>query len=235
MPATAPPSDPTAGRVVARIGVRLLLCWVAIVVCVVGAGELLTGPLAGSIGVGDNQVERWLAAHRSRPLTDLADGLSLLGETWTVVLLGPLLLLATWLWLRALRAVLFVALALVGELAEYLVTVSVVSRARPPVRLLDPGLDPQHSYPSGHVGAATAMYGAMAVLVWLRYRDRRRLLTATLACLPLLVAVARLYLGAHHPTDVLASLVLMSAWLAVLTRVLLRPTGQVTPVRVVRS
>jgi undecaprenyl-diphosphatase len=171
-------------------------------------------------------VERWFARHRAGWLTDVADVATLPGETLTALVLGPVLLLAVWLWLRRLDAVVFMALALLGEFVIYLITVSLVSRQRPPVAILDPGLDPHHSYPSGHVGASMAMYGGLAVLVWANCSRRRRWLSVVLATVPFLVAVARLYLGAHHPSDVIASLLFMTAWLACCAAVLSpRPDG----------
>ena len=47
---------------------------------------------------------------------------------------------------------------------------------------------------------------------------RRRVLVVLLACLPLFVAVSRLYEGAHHLTDVGTSLVYGTLWLAVARR-----------------
>ena len=38
---------------------------------------------------------------------------------------------------------------------------------------------------------------------------------------PLVVIPSRLYQGAHHPTDVLASVLFASAWVAVVARVVL--------------
>jgi undecaprenyl-diphosphatase len=199
-----------------------LFAWGIIFAVVFAFGEALTGPLKSSIGVRDNQVERWFAEHRSGSLTTVADSLSLLGETTTVLVLGPVLMVFTWLWRREFRSVAFLVVALLGELAGYLLIVSLVSRPRPPVGILDPGLDPSHSYPSGHVAVAVALYGGMAVLIWIFCDPRWRWLSAALVVLPLLVAVARLYLGAHHPSDVLTSLVYMAAWLAVAAAVLLR-------------
>ncbi len=200
---------------------QLLAGWGLIVAVLVGIGEALAGPLRGSVGVADNQAERWLAEHRSAFLSHAATAASLLGETWTVIIAGPLLLVLTWVWLRRARAVAFLAAVIIGEIAAYLLTVSLVSRLRPPVPLLDPGLDPHHSYPSGHVAAAAAMYGGLAVLIWVFGSYRWRWLSLGLLTLPVIVAVARLYLGAHHPSDVLASLIFMSAWLAVVTAVAL--------------
>lgn len=200
----------------------LLVGWGLLLAVVVAVGMALTGPLKGSIGVGDNRVERWLAAHRSGWLTDVAEVVSLFGETVTVLLLGPVLLLVTWLWSRQIRAVVFLVVALVGEVSAYLLTVSIVSRPRPPVPQLDPGLDPNHSYPSGHVAAALALYGGMAMLIWLFCANRWRWLSVALLVLPPLVGIARLYLGVHHPTDVITSLAYMSAWLVVAGAVFLR-------------
>jgi membrane-associated phospholipid phosphatase len=218
--------DPASRRKQRRDAVHavfwLFLGWGLVLAATVTAGRALTGPLKGSVGVDDNRAERWLGAHRSGWLTDVADVVSQLGETLTVLVLGPVLLLVIWLWTRQIRPVIFLGAALAGEVATYLVTVSIVSRPRPPVALLDPGLDPNHSYPSGHVAAAVALYGGTAVLLWLICANRRRWLSVPLAMLPPLVGIARLYLGAHHPSDVIASIAFMSAWLAVTRAVLLK-------------
>jgi undecaprenyl-diphosphatase len=204
-----------------KVAARLLVAWALIFTVVILVGVVLTGPLAASVGVADNDVERSLADHRSTSLTALAQGASLLGETTTQLVLVPVLLFLAWWWLRRAAPVVFLGLAAVGELFGYLLTVSIVSRPRPPVPLLDPGLEPLHSYPSGHVAAAMATYGGLAVVCWTFGTDPWRRLSAVLLLAPPLVALARLYLGVHHPTDVLVSLVFMSAWLAVTASVLL--------------
>jgi membrane-associated phospholipid phosphatase len=206
-----------------RDAARLLLAWTLLVAVVLLVGAALTGPLAGTVGVADNDFERSLAAHRSAGLSGAAQGASLLGETTTQLALVPVLLLVVWWWLRKARPVVFLAVVAAGELSAYLLTVSIVSRPRPPVPLLDAGLEPLHSYPSGHVAAAMATYGGMAVLCWTFGTGPWRRLSTVLLVAPPAVAVARLYLGVHHPTDVLVSLVFMAAWLAVAAAVLLVP------------
>jgi membrane-associated phospholipid phosphatase len=95
-------------------------------------------------------------------------------------------------------------------------------RDRPPVEILDPGLVPDHSYPSGHMATAILVYGGIALwLGWVRPGWRRW--TWPLFLVPLVVAPSRLYQGAHHLTDVLASLVFATIWLVVVSRVLLVP------------
>jgi len=48
---------------------------------------------------------------------------------------------------------------------------------------------------------------------------------------PLVVIPSRLYQGAHHPTDVLTSLVFASVWVAVLSHAVLPPREPVEAVR----
>ena len=50
-----------------------------------------------------------------------------------------------------------------------------------------------------------------------------------LLLVPLVVIPSRLYQGAHHPTDVLASLVFASIWVAVVAQVLLPPAARRGP------
>ena len=204
-----------------KVAGRLIGAWTLIFTVVILVGVALTGPLAASVGVVDNDVERSLAGHRSTSLTALAQAASLLGETITQLVLVPVLLLLAWWWLHRWAPMVFLGVAAVGELSGYLLTVSIVSRPRPPVPLLDSGLDPLHSYPSGHVAAAMATYGGLAVVCWTFGTDPWRRLSAVLLLAPPLVALARLYLGVHHPTDVLVSLIFMSAWLAVTASVVL--------------
>jgi len=68
------------------------------------------------------------------------------------------------------------------------------------------------------------VYGAIVVLVW-AYARRSRSWVWVLLALPVLVLLARLYQGAHHLTDVLASVVYAAVWLLVLARLLLAGAG----------
>ena len=77
-----------------------------------------------------------------------------------------------------------------------------VGRTRPPVAKLDPA-PPTSSYPSGHVGATTALYLAFALLaVRIRRASLRWMATTVCLAIPLLVGFARLYRGMHHVSDV---------------------------------
>lgn len=58
------------------------------------------------------------------------------------------------------------------------------------------------SFPSGHTQIATTTYGGIALL----YR-KKKALSISLVVITLLIAISRMYLGVHYPSDVLFSLV----------------------------
>jgi len=206
----------------------LIAVWAVLVAIVVGVGKLITGPLESTIDPPENDLARWFVGERTSGRSQLADVATFLGDTYTVLGLGLVTALGVWLWRREGRPVLFVLTTLVGAVALYLVTVSVDPRPRPPVKILDPGLDPTHSFPSGHVGASIAAYGVIVVLVWV-YARRARWWVTPLLLVPPLIALARLYEGAHHLSDVLASVVYASVWLVTTTIVCLSSRASPTP------
>jgi membrane-associated phospholipid phosphatase len=72
------------------------------------------------------------------------------------------------------------------------------------------------SYPSGHAVQTWTVYGLLA-LWWVAASDRwweKALVWTGLLALSLVIAVGRVRIGAHHPSDVLGGLVLGAIWLA---------------------
>ncbi|MEU0004243.1 diacylglycerol kinase family protein [Streptomyces sp. NPDC006314] len=189
--------------------------WItALTVCqaalMVGIGLLITGPARTlwPLTVEDN-VDEGFERRRTGTLTALSSVVSEAGNTLTVITvtllscLGLLLLPRLPRWRQAV----FLALAVSLQSLVFLVVTVAVDRHRPDVDRLDGSL-PTSSYTSGHTGAATAIYGGLAVLALSRLRGPWRSIAAGLLfAVPLLVGVARLYRGMHHPTDVVGGLV----------------------------
>lgn len=198
----------------------LALVWACLVLAVLAVGWIITGPLQTTIDPWDDSVERSIADGRTSGLdlvaaigSGIAD--TIVGVALAVVVAG----LAAWR-LRSWRPVVYFTTLVGGYLALYVIVTHLVTRDRPPVKILDPGLIPDHSFPSGHVATSIVVYGGIAL--WISaVAPRWRRWTWPLFLLPLVVAPSRLYQGAHHPTDVLTSLVFASVWLVVVSRVLL--------------
>lgn len=204
------------------VALGVVAAWGLILAGVLTLGRLLTGPLEPAVDPWDDDVVRWLAGERTADLNVAADVGTFLGETIVGVAVAIVVAAVLSLWQRSVRPAVFFGLVLAGAGGFYAIATALISRDRPPVRILDPGLVPDDSFPSGHLATAIAVYGGAAlVLRWLLPRARGW--TWLLLLVPVVVALARLYQGAHHPTDELASVLYATAWLGVVGRVVLAP------------
>jgi undecaprenyl-diphosphatase len=171
---------------------RAVLSWTAVCFVLLAAGALTVGALPADTAVRDavlGVAAPWLVA-AMRVANRAGD--------WRVLLPAVLLLFVAsrrarerwWAWTGLMAS---------APLAEWTLK-HVVARARPE--------DPSLGFPSGHATAAAAFFGAVLYLA----RDLRapwRAFVRTLAVVAIvLVAVARVVLRAHWPSDALAGVAL---------------------------
>lgn len=98
-----------------------------------------------------------------------------------------------------------------GWLSSELIKI-VVHRARPDFHLLAHPLSFEtsfDSFPSGHTCLATAL--AVGFIFLLRGRRSQRVAVVLGALFVVVVALSRLYIGAHYPTDIIGSVVYTTA------------------------
>jgi undecaprenyl-diphosphatase len=182
---------------------------------VVGIGLLITGPFAAL-----DRREDELAAAFNRNRTELGDTIT---DIWsrmgnTEIIIGTCIVVtAVLLWrTRDWRFSAVPAIAISLQATIFVLAAHTVGRVRPPVLPEDPS-PPTSSFPSGHVGASTALYTSFALLALSIERTWLRRLVITLCLMvPLLVTYSRLYRGAHHLSDVLVGILngLICAFLA---------------------
>jgi undecaprenyl-diphosphatase len=218
IPRGTPSPDRHLPRTIAWLGAVLL----GLLALMLGLGALLSRVERGSTFERvDAGVPRWLAARRTGALDTLSAVAAELGNTAVVLVVAVLAGGLAVVVLRTWRPLVVIAVALAGEVSIFLTTAAVIDRPRPPVGHLDTELPPTSSFPSGHTAAAICLYGALAAIVLTTTRGRWRWSFVGLAVtLVVLVALARLYRGAHYPTDVLGSLLFALPWLLVVVRLL---------------
>ncbi|MFC8501653.1 phosphatase PAP2 family protein [Pedococcus sp. NPDC057267] len=174
-----------------------VVVWAAIV----GFGLLITGPLTG-LSKSEESVNKTLASDRTPTWNTITMFWSHIGNTEYVIAVCILVSLILLWRTKDLLFSLVPVIAISLQATIFVLATLVIGRPRPKVSHLDPA-PPTSSYPSGHVGASTALYLTFALLAQRIERTWLRVLT-TVVCLllPLLVTYARLYRGMHHVTDV---------------------------------
>ncbi len=193
-------SRPTVRSALRDLAVRVLAPAVGLWAVVVGLGALIEGPLGGLSG--ENSVNADLQ-HGRTPLWDSVTAVwSHIGNTEIVIGVCAVTVALIWWRTRQWWVAVLPAIAIAVQATVFVLATAVIGRQRPDVAHLDPA-PPTSSYPSGHVGAATALYFTLAALAQrIRNPVLRRLVTVICVVIPFLVAYARVYRGMHHVSDV---------------------------------
>jgi membrane-associated phospholipid phosphatase len=187
--------------IVANVGAVLLAC------AMIGLGFFVTKVLLSSNAIADADawLPRWVEDQRT-PFWDDASyiGSMLSDRPVLIPLVGAVVLMLVTR--KRWRMASFVLQAGLAEVFCYGLVTRFVERPRPePVEQLDT-FNLLHSFPSGHVAAAVAIYGGLTLLLAAHFKDiRARVAIWTVgAAVPLVVAASRIYRGEHHPIDVVA-------------------------------
>jgi undecaprenyl-diphosphatase len=161
----------------------------------------------------DASLASWLSNHHTETVTTVLTAVTTLHDPLPVTVLmvgvGGLLL-----WKRRYRWLATFVAATAGGTLLNLALKQVFHRTRPLVEhgvLVFSGF----SFPSGHVAAATLLYGFVAAFGVTHIRNTRLRIAvlASAAAMMLAVAFSRLYLGAHFLSDTLAAFAAAVAWL----------------------
>jgi undecaprenyl-diphosphatase len=160
----------------------------------------------------DNGIMTLIQEHRRTALDQFVIVITGLGDFRTQFFAAALLL-ALLLITRQWRHALFAGIATLGTACANGAMKWVFARQRPEV-LLEPLTT--FSMPSGHSSAAFAFFITLAVLAGRGQPVRLRLTWLVLGGLPAIcIAMSRVYLGVHWPTDILAGMLLAFTMCAV--------------------
>lgn len=197
-----------------RLGLRLTLS----VLLFVGATWLFGG-VAEDVVTGDPLVEadvaisQWFHRHATPALTRWMLIITDAHGLTAITVMGISFALYLW-WRRRWYWLIALAIVLPGGVLGNLLLKQIFRRDRPhfdePLLALM-----SFSFPSGHVTAATLFYGVLAAYLasgMQRWRDRARVVVGAVL-LVTLVAVTRMYLGAHYFSDVVAAAAWSLAWI----------------------
>jgi len=193
---------------------------VVAVVCFAAAAGLGLIAIADPRWSVDASIERSIQSVNWGPLTALFPLYRWLGGPgggiyMQVGAILPVLLLNRRAWMLAIAAT-------AGGIS-YSLIVNMVNRPRPTTAEVlqvteHPGAT---SFPSGHVIFITISFALVMLCVGYRWLPRWAIPIgwALVAAIVLTAAISRVYVGAHWPTDVLASIFIAGGWLALVTSI----------------
>lgn len=180
----------------AGVGAFIILCAVTLNVSAFAAGP--------STLPGDVPIAQFIQKWHFVPLNALADIGNGIGATQTAIVVALTLLLGSIALHRNRDTAFVLALIVLRAFGSLLKSAFRSPRPTSPTIHLD-GTFAGFGYPSGHTYAATCIAGALIVIAARRVPKpaKRRLLYAVAVALPLITGFARVYVGAHWPSDVL--------------------------------
>jgi undecaprenyl-diphosphatase len=193
------------------LGLYLSLSLVAAILALLAFAELAEDVVEGDTERFDRAVLEWTRSFRTIWLDQVAIELTALGSGVVITVTTALLSVLLWHWgRRSYVALLWITG--VGSLVLSQVLKAVFDRPRPDVEQL--AIVRSLSFPSGHAMAAMVFYTVVAYVTGRMVGPGwgRTSIHAFGALVIVLVGWTRVYLGVHHPSDVLAGYTVGYAW-----------------------
>ncbi len=160
----------------------------------------------------DEAVLQWVGTIRASPGNEVMVALTMLGDGGIVV---PFALGVVALLWRMGRSQCARRLLLAGVIGEVVYVIAKASFQRPRPRIITHMTGAGwYSYPSGHAMLAPILWSLSLILLArsVSHRWLRRFFHLLSVVIPLGIAVSRVYLGVHYPSDIMAGLLLGTAW-----------------------
>ncbi|MDQ3130530.1 MAG: phosphatase PAP2 family protein [Acidobacteriota bacterium] len=172
------------------------------------SGEMLDGDTRRF----DESVREFVHGFAFPALTLLMQLASFLGSTLFLGILGVVTVIALYLRKHRRGATLF-TITTIGA-TVLLVLLKLAFRRARPEPFFDTILPASYSFPSGHSLAAFCFYGALAEILSERTDKRWQQIIVWISAVVmiLLIGISRIYLGVHHPSDVVAGYAVGLIW-----------------------
>lgn len=201
-----------ADTLIGALGIFLVAGLFVAALGVVGFVALASHVQSGTTQAFDDAVIRWMGAHHTKGLDTIMIELTALGTGTVVIMIVAVAALFLVLTSHRYSAILLLASTAGGLVLNNVLKLG-FHRPRPAIFL--PAVHTiSSSFPSGHAMSAAIVYTTVAYLAarLIKRRWARWLVMTAAFILIALIAISRLYLGVHYPSDVIAGVVIGLGW-----------------------
>lgn len=166
----------------------------------------------GDTGRFDAAARAGVNSYATPVLTPVMVFFSFVGD-WPFLTVLGVVIFAYLLYTKWKREALIFLITNVGELILNFSLKAFYQRARPEP-LFEYALPPSYSFPSGHALGSFCFFGILAWIVAANVETARSrwMIYASAALLVLAIGISRIYLGVHHPSDIVAGHLVASVW-----------------------
>jgi undecaprenyl-diphosphatase len=200
------------GSVRLALGTLLFVGMLSAIAALFFFGWLADEMLDGDTRRFDEGVRNFVHDFAAPALTSVMQLASFLGSTLFLIIFGVVIVIALYLRKHRRGAILF-TITTVGS-SILLFTLKLAFRRARPEPFFDTILPASYSFPSGHSLASLCFYGALAVILSDRTDNLRLQIIIWISAVTmiLLIGISRIYLGVHHPSDVVAGYAVGLIW-----------------------
>ena len=164
----------------------------------------------------DNCFYKIITLNMNNTLTNIFKAITFLGSTGFIIALCAIFLIVFIIIKHKNKGFIVTSVLIISTVINNGIKL-IIQRERPDVIKLV--TEHSFSFPSGHTMASVSMYGILMYLV-IRSNLNNKLkivLSTILGIIPILVAISRVYLGAHYITDVIGGIIMSTILLLVAT------------------
>jgi len=163
----------------------------------------------------DNLMYKIITIKMSNVITNIYKFITFLGSTEFILFLCAFFI-GLFLFLRKHNKGIIISCVLLISTIVNSVLKIIFGRSRPE-EVLKLVIEETYSFPSGHTMAAVSMYGILIYIVLKSNMNKKikTILSCILGVIPVLVALSRVYLGAHYISDVIGGFLISTILLLI--------------------
>jgi len=149
----------------------------------------------------DNLFYNFITFNQNDLVTNIYKSITFLGSTEFIIFLCVFFLILFTILKKKNTGIIITSVLIISTIVNNILKI-IFRRSRPEVLALV--VEDSYSFPSGHTMASVSMYGILMYII-LKSNINKKIkiiLSVVLGIIPILVAISRVYLGAHFVTDV---------------------------------